>query len=136
MRKHRLATLLSLASCGLVWTGCAGSSNGRSEPGAQPELNARFKDPDIAALAGIFESESREIYTQRERIVAELGIKPGMTVADIGAGTGFLSLLFSEKAEKVDKRTVGAVPIVGDDALDVAVEALVEPCFFEFVGGK
>ena len=44
-----------------------------------------------------FESDDREIYTKRDEIVAALGCKPGMAVADIGAGTGLFTRLFAEK---------------------------------------
>ena len=68
------------------------------EPGQQPEaqqpvasdVNERFLDPDldVETWTERFETESREIYVVREAIVATLGLRSGMAVADIGAGTG------------------------------------------------
>ena len=45
----------------------------------------------------LFRSESREIYARRNDIVALSGAKPGMTVADVGAGSGFMAMLFAKQ---------------------------------------
>ncbi|MCA9178951.1 MAG: methyltransferase domain-containing protein [Planctomycetales bacterium] len=67
------------------------------EASVKPGINDRFKDPklDVSEFLGRFELESREVYAARERVLAITGIKSGQTVADIGAGTGFYSRLFS-----------------------------------------
>jgi len=36
------------------------------------------------------------VYVKRADIVAAAGVKPGMTVADIGAGTGLFTMLFAD----------------------------------------
>ncbi|MFT5285665.1 MAG: hypothetical protein ACI8TQ_001830 [Planctomycetota bacterium] len=61
-------------------------------------INDSFKDAELNVDDYLkrFEVESREVYSEREEVVKLLGLKPGMTVADIGAGTGFYSFLFSE----------------------------------------
>jgi ubiquinone/menaquinone biosynthesis C-methylase UbiE len=43
----------------------------------------------------IFESPGREVFDQRFRIVRETRVRPGMRVADIGAGTGLFTVLFA-----------------------------------------
>jgi predicted methyltransferase len=63
----------------------------------RPGINDPFKDPDVAKYVNTFEVESREIYAEREKIVAACGLKPGMVVADIGAGTGLFTRLFAPK---------------------------------------
>ncbi|MCA9217597.1 MAG: methyltransferase domain-containing protein [Planctomycetales bacterium] len=62
-----------------------------------PGINDRFKDPqlDASEWLGRFEIESREVFSAREKVLAACAIKPGNTVADIGAGTGFYSRLFA-----------------------------------------
>ena len=62
------------------------------------DINDSYRDPDIKTCLGRLETESREIYAKRERIAKDLGIKPGMSVADIGAGTGFFTFLFAKHA--------------------------------------
>jgi hypothetical protein len=58
------------------------------EKSVKPGINDPFKDPDVPEFLKKFEVESREIYAQREEIVRRVGVKSGMAVADVGAGTG------------------------------------------------
>jgi SAM-dependent methyltransferase len=60
-----------------------------------PGINKRFDSPNVAAFVGIFEREGRDAFDHRQEIVRECGIKPGMTVGDIGAGTGLFTRMFS-----------------------------------------
>lgn len=62
----------------------------------KPGVNDSFRDPDVKEFVGKFEVESREVFSHRQQIVAACQIKPGETVADIGAGTGLFTRLFSE----------------------------------------
>jgi len=75
-------------------------SGARSEGGERsikPGINARFLDPelDVSEWIARFEIESREVYLARQRVLDALNLKPGMRIADVGAGTGFYSRLFS-----------------------------------------
>src|SRR6267142_2317535 len=68
-----------------------------AEEGAKPEINRPYVvDTDVARWNKSFSSERREVYVKRDDIVAAAGAKPGMTVADIGAGTGLFTMLFSD----------------------------------------
>jgi predicted methyltransferase len=60
-----------------------------------PGINDNFKDPDLNYYTKLFEGESREIFKHRNEIVTALALKPGMDIADVGAGTGFFSRMFS-----------------------------------------
>lgn len=60
-----------------------------------PGLNAPYSEPDFERWKKAFESEGREVYAKRHSILAALKLKPGMQVADIGAGTGLFTLLFA-----------------------------------------
>ena len=64
--------------------------------GADPKINERFLNPGLEWQER-FEGESREIYSRRNDIVALSGVKPGMTVADVGAGSGFMAMLFAKQ---------------------------------------
>lgn len=67
------------------------------EKSVRPGINDRFKDPDLKEFLGKFEIESREIYAHRKAIVTACQLKPGMAVADIGAGTGLFTRLFAQE---------------------------------------
>ncbi len=83
----------------LAWVAC-GLAPAYAQPetkGAAPSINERFYEPDIGVWTTRFEGESREIYVRRHEIVAASGVKLGMTVADVGAGTGFMAILFAKQ---------------------------------------
>ena len=65
------------------------------EVGANPSINAPFVQPNFDEWVERFERGGREVFDKRLEIVAAVGIKPGMVVADIGAGTGLFTRLFS-----------------------------------------
>ena len=65
------------------------------EKSVRPGINDTFRDPDVKEFVGRFEVESREVFTRRKEIVAACDIQPGQTVADIGAGTGLFTRMFS-----------------------------------------
>lgn len=82
------------------------------EQSVKPGINDKFLDPQMKAeeWVGKFETESREIFHQHRKIVAAVGLKPGQTVADIGAGTGLFTLPFAQAVADTGK--VYAVEIV------------------------
>jgi len=65
----------------------------------KPGINEDFLDPalDVGKYEQRFEGESREIFVHRGRIAGLLDLRPGMAVADVGAGTGLFTLLFAPK---------------------------------------
>ena len=67
------------------------------EQSVRPGINAKFLDPDLKVDEWLqrFEVESREIFHEKEKVIAACGIEKGMTIADIGAGTGLYTRLFS-----------------------------------------
>ena len=88
---RRFAAIL-LASLAALWPGLPAAQHG-----AKPEINERFlKNPDVAAWKKGFENEGREVYAKRNEIIAATGVKPGMAVADVGAGTGLFTMLFAQ----------------------------------------
>jgi ubiquinone/menaquinone biosynthesis C-methylase UbiE len=115
----------TLAACGLL--ACASPQQRRggetpvisAEPSAserelvsvRPGVNDRYFEADaIASWTATFELERRDVIASRDEIVAALELSPGMTVADIGAGTG--AFLASLSAGVGAEGTLYAVDIV------------------------
>lgn len=67
------------------------------EKSVRPGINDNFKNPNAKQFVERFETESREVFAKRQEIADACPIKPGQTVADIGAGTGLFTRIFSEK---------------------------------------
>jgi ubiquinone/menaquinone biosynthesis C-methylase UbiE len=66
------------------------------EKSVKPGINDPFKDPDVKGFRGKFAGESREVFAKRDEIAAACRPKPGMVVADVGAGTGLFTRLLAE----------------------------------------
>ena len=79
----------------LLATVFAFAAAGAHAQGADPRINEQFVAPDVATWTQRFEGESREIWNFRGEIVAAAGLKPGMVVADVGAGTGMFAVLLA-----------------------------------------
>jgi ubiquinone/menaquinone biosynthesis C-methylase UbiE len=75
------------------------------------EMSKKFVDPDadIQGFVRRFESEARDVYAKRRELTRAVGLQPGDSVADIGAGTGLFTFLFAEEVGA--KGTVFAVDI-------------------------
>ena len=58
--------------------------------------NAHHDFHDAEHWAAIFESPERMKWQQPDRVVEALNLKPGQTVVDIGAGTGFFTRRFAK----------------------------------------
>jgi predicted methyltransferase len=72
-----------------------GGCHARRAPGP----NDAYRDPRVSAEAWhhMFEDDGRgEIYQRRQRILELAAARPGMQVADIGAGTGLFSMMLSD----------------------------------------
>ena len=91
------------------------------EIGTDPKINEPFKKPDVKRFIATFESDNREIYAKRLEILSSLGLTPGMTVADVGAGTGLFTRLIAEKVGPTGK--VFAVEISREFLSHIAAEA-------------
>jgi len=92
--KHRPVRIILLL-CGLLLVFSAATQ----EQSVRPGINRHFVDPDWQRWVSTFERPGREVYDQRHAIVAASKVRPGMTVADIGAGTGLFTRLFASAVE-------------------------------------
>jgi predicted methyltransferase len=82
------------------------------EVNVRPEANREYLSPDLDVQAWVqrFERAGRDIYDHRHELVTIAGVRPGVRVADLGAGTGLFSRLFA--------RAVGPTGVVY--AVDIA----------------
>ncbi|MDC0721431.1 class I SAM-dependent methyltransferase [Nannocystis bainbridge] len=65
------------------------------EVNVNPGINDSWRGSDTRRLTRRLESESREIWVQRQRLVDAVAARPGAVIADVGAGSGFLTLLLA-----------------------------------------
>ncbi len=79
----------------LAWL--AAASGLAQEASVKPGINQAYRGADYARWQASFETEGREVFEQRQRIIDTLAIGPGMVVADVGAGTGAFSLPLARK---------------------------------------
>lgn len=68
------------------------------EQSVRPKINENFLDAnlDVEQWLQRFEGESREVFAGRDDVVQACEIKPGVSVADVGAGTGLYTMLFAD----------------------------------------
>lgn len=67
------------------------------EQSVRPGINRYYVNPDWQQWVNTFERSGREVYDKRFAIVDATGVRQGMAVADIGAGTGLFTRLFAER---------------------------------------
>ncbi len=93
-----LALLAGCLSLVLVFTPI-----GAQEQSVSPGINRQYANPEWSQWVAAFENEGREVYARRQAIVAATGVRPGMAVADIGAGTGLFTRLFATRVAPTGK---------------------------------
>jgi ubiquinone/menaquinone biosynthesis C-methylase UbiE len=79
----------------LAATTLLGSAMCAQETSVRPGVNDAYRNPDVDQWVDRLEADDRAIYKHRHAILSALGLEPGMEVADVGAGTGFLTLLIA-----------------------------------------
>jgi predicted methyltransferase len=89
---HGLSLLLAALLLLLLGSTPAPAQDSSVNPG----INDSYKEPDPKEFTKRFETESREVFAHRGKIVAAAKVKAGMAVADVGAGTGLFTRLFAK----------------------------------------
>ncbi|MDX1385489.1 MAG: methyltransferase domain-containing protein, partial [Thermoanaerobaculia bacterium] len=67
------------------------------EESLRPGINKVFSERELDRWIEMFEGEDRDVYTRRDEVLEIVGLEPGMDVADVGAGTGFFTMLFARE---------------------------------------
>ena len=67
------------------------------EKSVNPGINKSFENPAVPEFIERFERDGRDAFDHRDQVVAALELKPGMNVADVGAGTGLFTRLFAPR---------------------------------------
>ncbi len=101
MRPSHLVCLMAAA---LLGGGCPAGKPAAPEPAP---LGHRFQTPE--AWAKEFDAPSRDAWQKPKQVVDAMNLSPGMTVADIGAGTGYFEPYLSRAVGPVG--TVLAIDI-------------------------
>lgn len=84
--------IMSMTLFGLLMV-CAGLACA-----AQKEEGANFYSVNSTeSLIQVYEDPDRAAWQKPERVVEQLSLKPGQVVADIGAGTGYFSVILAKK---------------------------------------
>lgn len=97
-RLRMLVSVIFVGVCGPLGAQEAVAPAKQGEQSVKPGINEKFLDPDLKVDDWLkrFEVESREVFVGRREVLAACGVKKGMVVADIGAGTGLYTRMFSE----------------------------------------
>lgn len=83
----------------------------RETTSTRPGINTPYRSRDAATRwVRTFERDGREVHDHRAQIVRALALRPGIAVADVGAGTGLFTLAFAEAVGPTG--TVYAVDII------------------------
>jgi predicted methyltransferase len=96
-RRPRCGLLLAAVA---FLAGCRSSAPApppAAEASVRPGINAEFAGADLNAEQWTerFEREGREVYDRREALREAAQLRPGLDVADIGAGSGLFTLPFA-----------------------------------------
>ena len=77
---------------------CSAAASWRSHARPCRPHDHSFADADRYAKS--FDDPARDAWQMPDRVIAALGLKPGQSVADIGAGTGYFSVRLAKSAAK------------------------------------
>ena len=67
------------------------------EESVRPDINEAFENPNVDEFIDRFERDGRDAYDHKDAILEACRLKPGIDIADIGAGTGLFTRLFAPR---------------------------------------
>lgn len=71
------------------------SAAAAQDKSVRPGINKSFENAKVPEFVERFEKEGRDVYDNRKKIVDACDIKAGTVLADVGAGTGLFTRMFS-----------------------------------------
>jgi cyclopropane fatty-acyl-phospholipid synthase-like methyltransferase len=83
-------TLKAILVTALAATAGGVAAAQQHQPAKPDHMEHKFDDP--ARFAKSFDDPKRDAWQMPSRVIESLALKPGMKVADIGAGTGYFSM--------------------------------------------
>lgn len=99
MKSASLPSLaLAIAFAAGLYAQDHGPAQGTHAAAGQKPDHMAHSFADAERYAKSFDDPARDAWQMPERVIAALGLKPGMTVADIGAGTGYFTVRFAKSA--------------------------------------
>ena len=101
---HLTISYQGLLSTGLLFVSCVLFAQQHSGPMAETghgDANTHMNQVPFEDLVDSFESAEREHWQKPDEVVAALGDINGMTIMDIGSGTGYFSFRLVEAGAKV-----------------------------------
>jgi predicted methyltransferase len=102
---------LAICAAMLVLGGMASAADPRPAGKASDRATASHSFEDVEYWSKVFDDPTRDAWQKPSELIAALALRPGQTVADLGAGTGYFSRYLADA--------------VGPDGTVLAVE--VEP---------
>src|SRR5690349_195041 len=95
----RLTTLIVVVGCTFTLTArTSAQQQGQAGPTAQHPDHMDHSFADVERYAKTFDDPSRDAWQMPDRVVAALSLRPGDSVADIGAGTGYFTVRLAKSA--------------------------------------
>lgn len=91
MRSLLAPILCGFVFCASSWTVCVGQA------APAPAQSQRATSTPYSGDLSIFESPDRDKQVQPNRVMDQMHITPGSTVADIGAGSGWFTVRFARR---------------------------------------
>jgi cyclopropane fatty-acyl-phospholipid synthase-like methyltransferase len=95
----KLTALAAAAMLTGILAGPTALAAQQHQPGSKPDhMQHRFDDP--AKYAKSFDDPARDAWQMPDKVIQALAITDGMSVADIGSGTGYFSVKLATAAPK------------------------------------